>query len=161
MVELRRISEPAVSPAPAPAPIRTHDQRSSVHLVPSIYRDLRDAAQLAWWNQASPSLSRWYTDRGGEYKVRPLPELGLRRPVLHRWLAMRSSYGDFDWYHRRFQHDDAKLDCPCGNKKTPEHIALCPRAQVTIRHWPRGPRALSSRHEAIEYLRLLEPGEFA
>lgn len=70
-------------------------------------------------------------------------------------------HGDFDWYHRRFQHDDAKLTCSCGNKKTPEHIALCPLAHRTIRHWPRSPSRPTLRLEALQYLWLLEPGEFA
>ncbi|KAJ5934812.1 hypothetical protein N7466_004359 [Penicillium verhagenii] len=48
-----------------------------------------------------------------------------QQTTLHRWLALWSTYGDFDWYHRQYHHDDAKLTCSCGRHKSPEPIALC------------------------------------
>jgi hypothetical protein len=95
----------------------------------SICGGLRDDARAAWWTKASAKLSRWYRQWDFAYEVKPLPELDLHRPVLHRWLALRSSHRDFDWYHRRFQHEVAKLTCSCGRNKSPKHLALCTKAQ--------------------------------
>jgi ribonuclease HI len=129
----------------------------------TLFRKLRDDARAEWWAKASTALSRWYRqwDRHHVYEVKPLPELDLHRPVLHRWLALRSSHGDFHWYHRRFHHEDAKLTCSCGRNKSPEHLALCPKAQRSLRQWPRRPSSLSGKQEAIKYLQSLNAKEFA
>ncbi|KAG0158620.1 hypothetical protein PDIDSM_6135 [Penicillium digitatum] len=95
------------------------------------------------------------------YEIDSLPELELRRPALHRWLALRSSHGDFDWYHRKFKHEDAKLDCSCGRRKSPERLALCHKTQKSFRHWPkRPPTPPTDRIEAVAYLRSLDPKQF-
>ncbi|KAG0156216.1 hypothetical protein PDIDSM_3393 [Penicillium digitatum] len=110
----------------------------------SIFRELRNEARLRWWDTVSQKLSQWYRRWSDTYEIDSLPELELRRPALHRWLALRSSHGDFDWYHRKFNHEDAKLDCSCGRRKSPEHLALCHKPQRSFRHWPKRPRHLQT-----------------
>ncbi|KFZ23436.1 hypothetical protein V502_02085, partial [Pseudogymnoascus sp. VKM F-4520 (FW-2644)] len=88
----------------------------------SVFYDLRKEAQLSWWAQSSTKLSNGYKKWNLEYRVTPLPELDLPRATLHRFLSIRSSHGDFSWYHTKFAHEDAKLLCSCSYKKTPEHI---------------------------------------
>ncbi|KAG0155525.1 hypothetical protein PDIDSM_1102 [Penicillium digitatum] len=96
----------------------------------SIFRELRNEARLRWWDTVSQKLSQWYRRWSDTYEIDSLPELELRRPALHRWLALRSSHGDFDWYHRKFNHEDAKLDCSCGRRKSLEHLALPQNPEV-------------------------------
>ncbi|KAG0152946.1 hypothetical protein PDIDSM_1905 [Penicillium digitatum] len=106
-------------------------------------------------------FSQWYRRWSDTYEIDSLPELELRRPALHRWLALRSSHGDFDWYHRKFNHEDAKLDCSCGRRKSPEHLALCHKTQRSFRHWPkRPPTSPTDGIEAVAYLRSLDPKQF-
>ncbi|KAG0155361.1 hypothetical protein PDIDSM_936 [Penicillium digitatum] len=127
----------------------------------SIFRELRNEARLRWWDTVSQKLSQWYRRWSDTYEIDSLPELELRRPALHRWLALRSSHGDFDWYHRKFNHEDAKLDCSCGRRKSPEHLALCHKTQRSFRHWPkRPPTPPTDRTEAVAYLRSLDPKQF-
>ncbi|KAG0152997.1 hypothetical protein PDIDSM_1956 [Penicillium digitatum] len=127
----------------------------------SIFRELRNEARLRWWDTVSQKLSQWYRRWSDTYEIDSLPELELRRPALHRWLALRSSHGDFDWYHRKFNHEDAKLDCSCGRLKSPEHLALCHKTQRSFRHWPkRPPTPPTDRTEAVAYLRSLDPKQF-
>ena len=76
---------------------------------------------------------------GASYVVKPLPELGLPCSILHRLLALRTSHGDFSWYHRKFSHIDASLTCSCGQLKTPEHIVLCRKTKAAFRFWPQKP----------------------
>ncbi|KAJ5909173.1 hypothetical protein N7495_001855 [Penicillium taxi] len=59
-----------------------------------------------------------------EYHIKPTAAFDLSRPTLHRWLALRSGHRDFDWYYRKFHHDDAKLECSCGRKNTKAHSTL-------------------------------------
>lgn len=65
------------------------------------------------------NLSVYYKKWELPYVVKPLPELSLPRSILHRLLAIRTGHGDFSWYHTKFNHEDAKLDCSCGQPKTP------------------------------------------
>src|SRR5271168_525072 len=69
--------------------------------------------------------SRWYKKWGLDYQMKLPPELNLPRATLHRLLAIRSSHGDFSWYHTKFNHKDAKLVCSCGQPKSPEHLVFC------------------------------------
>lgn len=104
----------------------------------SVFYDLRKEAQLSWWAQSSTKLSNGYKKWNLEYRVTPLPELDLPRATLHRFLSIRSSHGDFSWYHTKFAHEDAKLLCSCGHKKTPEHIVHCRKTTTAsqFRKWP-------------------------
>jgi hypothetical protein len=133
----------------------------------SLCRDMRNKAQLSWWGSASQQLSRWYKKWEIDYEVRPLPELELRRPVLHRWLAIRSSHGDFSAYHTRLQHDDAKLVCSYGSNKTPEHLVLCRKSKRRFHRWPDHPLLPLSPKSFAELLQVrillqgLHPLEYA
>ncbi|QQK40076.1 putative RNA-directed DNA polymerase from transposon X-element [Penicillium digitatum] len=135
--------------------------QEGINGIRSIFRELRNEARLRWWDTVSQKLSQWYRRWSDTYEIDSLPELELRRPALHRWLALRSSHGDFDWYHRKFNHEDAKLDCSCGRRKSPEHLALCHKTQRSFRHWPkRPPTPPTDRTEAVAYLRSLDPKQF-
>lgn len=106
------------------------------------------------------------TSRHLEYRVTPLPELDLPRATLHRFLSIRSSHGDFSWHHTKFAHEDAKLLCSCGHKKTPEHIVHCRKTTTAsqFRKWPqRPPMPPTSRATGIDYLTRLmaKPADFA
>ncbi|EDN05447.1 predicted protein [Histoplasma mississippiense (nom. inval.)] len=93
-----------------------------------------------------------------EYQVKAPPELTMPRHALHRWLALRSSHGDFSWYHRRFQHADARLTCVCGHNKSPEHLVLCRHSQRHFLHWPKRPAARPhNRATAVAYLGVSDP----
>lgn len=53
------------------------------------------------------------------------PELELPRWLLHRLIAARTGHGDFASYHRRFRHEDAILECVCGQETSPTHFVRC------------------------------------
>ena len=130
----------------------------------SIFRALRRDAQCSWWAKCSTKLSTWYKKWGLDYRVKPLPELDLPRLTLHHLLALRSSHGDFSWYHRKFAHDDAKLTCSCGQPKTPEHLLRCRKTRTAFRFWPQRPHSIpSTEKECIDYLSRLmsKPPDFA
>jgi hypothetical protein len=96
--------------------------------------------------------------------VKPLPELDLPRATLHRLLAIRSSHGDFHWYHTKFQHADANLFCSCGLRKAPEHLVCCRKTQTAFKYWPQRPSAPpTSLAEGFVYLTCLlaKPTDFA
>ncbi|KAI1676233.1 polyprotein [Pyrenophora tritici-repentis] len=91
-------------------------------------------ARAAWWNSAKSKLSNWYTQWKLPYQpTRPPQELELTRPTLARLLAIRTSHGDFAWYHRKFHHDNATLECSCGRPKTPctSHYVGKPQQQTS------------------------------
>ena len=60
--------------------------------------------------------------------------------MLHRLLAIRTQHGDFRWYHEKFQHEDANLDCTCGKPKSPSHIVSCRKTRRLFHLWPQPPR---------------------
>jgi hypothetical protein len=128
------------------------DQASkpTVSGIRSIFRKLRNEAQLSWWTQRSAKLSNWYKKWNLDYNVTPLLEL----------------QGDFSWYHTKFAHKGAQLLCSCGRHKTPEHIVHC-RKTTTLskfRQWPQRPPAPpSSLTTGIDYLSRLmaKPSDFA
>ena len=130
----------------------------------SIYRQHRHFAQQAWWEKVSPKLSKWYAKWGLDYKVGLPKELDLPRATLHRLLAIRSSHGDFAWYHRKFRHEDANLACSCKREKDPTHIVRCRKTARKLGHWPLKPKTpFHSEPEAISYLSqvMLDPEDFA
>ncbi|KAI0999179.1 hypothetical protein K3495_g9015, partial [Podosphaera aphanis] len=121
--------------------------------ISSIAHELRGIARTEWWEKASKNLSAWYTNWQAPYLVRTLPELSLSRRVLHRLLAIRSSHGDFEWYHRKFKHENAKLVCSCGRAKTPDHSVRCRKSKKLFARWPlRPPLPPNSRVEGLSYL---------
>ena len=131
----------------------------------TIARSLRNQARMDWWERCSSKLSSWYKNWDTTYTVKPLPELSLPRPILHRFLALRSAHGDFAWYHTKFRHENAELNCSCGRAKTPEHLVMCRKTHKpsVFRQWPaKPPEPPSTRMEGIAYLQSLmaKPLEF-
>ena len=111
-------------------------------------------SQQTWWLERKRKLSKWYKSWKLDYTPRRSPdELDLPRATLARLLSIRSSHGDFAWYHRRFKHDNANLTCSCGREKTPEHLVLCRKTIGAFGRWPlRPPIPPSSRSEGLAYI---------
>ncbi|RYC58905.1 hypothetical protein CHU98_g7303 [Xylaria longipes] len=86
-------------------------------------RILKGVRENYWKDMCTRKLSRRYLGWRLDYTLKCHPELtALTRMELHRWLAARTGHGDFDWYHRRFNHTEATLECSCGDKKAPGHF---------------------------------------
>ncbi|EDN09818.1 predicted protein [Histoplasma mississippiense (nom. inval.)] len=116
--EADRLAKQAVSSTAAP--VYGLEATPTVSGVRTVAKQLSQETRRKWWSGACGKLSDWY--RGWsfsrptvEYQVKAPPELTMPRHALHHWLALRSSHGDFSWYHRRFQHADARLICVCGH----------------------------------------------
>ena len=138
--------------------------KPTVSGIRSIFRNLRRDAQCSWWTKCSTKLSVWYKKWGLDYQVKSLPELELPRATLHCLLAIRSSHGDFHWYHTKFQHTDANLFCSCGFCKTPVHLVCCRKTKTAFRYWPQRPFAPPTcLVEGFAYLTCLlaKPTDFA
>ena len=75
----------------------------------------------SYWIENAPQQ---YRDLSISLDKRP-HELSLPRTTLGRLLAARSGHGDFSQYRERFRHEDAKLECSCGRRKTPHHFYYC------------------------------------
>lgn len=123
----------------------------------------RSAAEI-WWAQKEPNLSERYKRWELRYKLGPLKELDLPRATLHRLLAARSGHGDFKWYHVKYKHEDAILDCTCGRAKTPSHIVFCRKNRETFASWPLKPASPpKNQTEGQAYLQklLASPKDFA
>jgi len=132
----------------------------------SIFRTLRREAQSSWWARCSTKLSPQYRKWDLDYRVTPPPELELPRSTLHRLLAIRSTHGDFSWYHRRFNHTEANLSCSCGKPKDPTHLVRCRKTAKRFARWPLKPYSRvppTTPKEAHGYLRglLAKPTDFA
>jgi len=130
----------------------------------TIMRELRDIARKSWWDEKSQKLSAWYRAWHLSYTVKKPKELDLPRTVLHRLLALRTSHGDFHWYHTKFRHEDANNHCTCGGRKSPDHLVRCRKAQRHFSRWPQRPDLPpTSRAEGLSYLRVLleAPKDFA
>ena len=87
--------------------------------------------------------------------MKPMPELGLSRPILHRLLVIHFPHGDFVWYHQKFSHADVKLTCSCGRPKDPKHIVHCRKTARKFAQWPQKPRTRvppTTATEAFSYL---------
>jgi len=84
----------------------------------------------SYWAENAPQQ---YRDLSIGLDKRP-HELSLPRATLGRLLAARTGHGDFAQYHERFGHDDAKLECSCGNLKTPHHFYYCRKGRKTFPH---------------------------
>jgi len=98
----------------------------------TIARGMLRSIEHSWWKARREKLSDWYRQWSLPYKVAPQEELSLNRPTLARLLAIRTMHGDFAWYHKKFRHDNAILQCSCGKDKSPDHIVHCRR---TVRHF--------------------------
>jgi hypothetical protein len=132
--------------------------------VPACAREIKRRAALAWWETASSRLSAQYRRWELSYAVKPLPELELPRSTLHRLLAVRTGHGDFSWYHTKFNHDDATLECSCGMPKTPDHLVHCKKIFRYLHNWPFKPkRPPRNSTEGWRYIKRLteKPQRFA
>jgi ribonuclease HI len=130
----------------------------------SVAKRLLNSARQDWWDARKTNLSTWYNQWNLPYITTKTPqELELPRPTLARLLAIRSKHGDFAWYHKKFKHDDALLQCSCGRTKTPEHIVRCRKMAASFNKWPLRPISPpSTPKEGLEYLALLlsQPRDF-
>jgi len=145
-------------------PTEGPEARPSISGIRSQAKDQKDAARTSWWDTHHATLSSSYRRWDLEYKTKAPPELSLPRPTLHHLIALRTAHGDFAWYHRKFQHDTAQLDCSCGRPKTPTHLVLCRKTRTRFRHWPERPSAAPScTGEAVSYIKQLirKPPAFA
>lgn len=148
------------NPKPCNDPL---SQQPTICGIRSEARKLKQDAAAAWWASVEPKLSAKYRKWCLNYRVHLPIELGLPRPTLHRLLALRTGHGDFEWYHNKFHHEDAELNCSCGGIKTPEHLVHCPRVVRYLAKWPFKPRRPPrTQKEGEGYLmRLLQqPREF-
>lgn len=65
-----------------------------------------------WWREFCPSR---YQDINFQMRRR---KLSLSRLLLYHLISTRTGHNDFAEYHRRFNHQDANLECEC-NLPTP------------------------------------------
>ena len=154
------------------ADLEAHDPQEPSHLaaeptVTGLRTDARTqmyGAQLDWWKDKRPKLSKWYKKWELPYSTTSPEELTLSRPILAKLLAIRTKHGDFAWYHRKYKHDDAELLCSCGKDKSPEHLVHCPRMRRWFTQWPARPAwPPANTKEGITYLQglLSNPEDFA
>ena len=125
-----------------------------------IRRNLRGIRRHSW-EQVKATLSARYNAWKLPYDpLNHQTELEvLTRVQLSYYLAIRTGHGDFAWYHRKFNHENAEIHCTCGYSKTPEHIVMCRKVQGSYSKWPwpgeRPRHKPQTRREKIEYLREL------
>ncbi|KAI1508106.1 Exo-endo-phos-2 multi-domain protein [Pyrenophora tritici-repentis] len=129
----------------------------------TVGRRLLEHTRDTWWKDKSSRLSAWYTQWQLPYDTRRTPAaLWLPRRILAKVLMIRSTHGDFEWYHRKFNHEDTSK-CLCGRPKTPEHLVFCKRATTHFKKWPLRPIVPPrTRQEGLAYLAQLidQPQEF-
>ncbi|KAL1971404.1 hypothetical protein VTN31DRAFT_2380 [Thermomyces dupontii] len=139
-----RLARQATLPDTSPPAQQTPEATPTASSLRTICKRLRQETEEGWWKKTLPELSNWYrlwiASSSRQYSTKTPPELHLPRPTLHRWLAIRSSHGDFKAYHERFQHREARLTCSCGNSKN---------------HPP------ANKAEAVAYLKSLQPRDFS
>jgi ribonuclease HI len=125
---------------------------------------LKHSAAATWWDAHQHKLSKRYTRWSLRYSTRPPRELELPRATLHKLLALRTGHGDFEWYHKKFNHLDAVLTCNCGCPKTPEHLVHCRWIRHTFKDWPDKPDSLPKDYaQGFSYMQTLtaKPSNFA
>ena len=125
--------------------------------VRSYARAIKSEAAALWWARKSTLLSERYRQWALDYKICTPKELALPRATLHRLLALRSGHGDFKWYHEKFKHENAVLECLCGRAKTPDHLVHCRLTQQYLYKWPLKPATAPRTREAGHvYLKALQ-----
>ncbi len=123
-----------------------------------IARSKTDKHFTEWWEQRLAVRQRYERLGFKTASLRCPAELRLPRPILHHLLAMRSGHGDFEWYHRKFNHKDVTT-CSCGRPKTPEHIVHCRKTTRLRDKWPIFKPTPATPHEY--WLRLISsPKDF-
>ncbi|XP_044715241.1 RNase H domain-containing protein [Hirsutella rhossiliensis] len=98
---------------------------------PPTYANIKRQAKAAarrdfqdWWSAGAPSS---YKSLGLKASLGCPPELHTKRQHLHHLLAARSGHGDFADYHERFNHEEARIACSCGRRKSPTHPSTAGR----------------------------------
>lgn len=134
---LADIAANPAQPRPCPDPLA---QQPTICGIRSEANAIKRAAAQRWWKGVSEKLSTRYQRWELPYKMKPPPELSLPRSTLHHLLAIRTGHGDFSWYHQRFKHEDANLECSCGYLKTPEHLVHCKKIYRYLWNWPFKPK---------------------
>lgn len=87
-----------------------------------------------WWELVAPAN---YVRLKLKALLKCPPELKyLSRRVLHHYLAARTGHGDFEWYHKKFNHDDYN-DYSCGSFKSQQHLVHCRKARESNSRWPK------------------------
>jgi hypothetical protein len=104
----------------------------------SIGKKLLKLAAINAWTSARTRLSRHYRKYCSDFTTsnKCPASLKLNRGTLGRWLALRTTHGDFNWYHERFQHEDFNPACTCGCIKSPAHVVHCTKARKFFKQWP-------------------------
>ncbi|XP_044716517.1 reverse transcriptase (RNA-dependent DNA polymerase) domain-containing protein [Hirsutella rhossiliensis] len=99
---------------------------------PPTYANIKRQAKAAarrdfqdWWAAGAPSS---YKSLELKASLGCPPELHTKRQHLHHLLAARSGHGDFADYHERFNHEEARIECSCGRRKSPTHPFYCRKA---------------------------------
>ncbi|KAL8367089.1 hypothetical protein RB599_010924 [Gaeumannomyces hyphopodioides] len=114
-------------------PVPQHT-KPTVAGVKALARKMSRDARNAWFEKNLPER---YKDIGLPPIPQRLPDaLQLHRRVLQRLIAAHTGHGDFDWYHRRFQHEDDN-PCRCGRNKSPSHPVFCRLARAKEKEWPK------------------------
>ncbi|KAM4063409.1 RNase H domain-containing protein [Hirsutella rhossiliensis] len=99
---------------------------------PPTYANIKRQAKAAarrdfqdWWAAGAPSS---YKSLELKASLGCPPELHTKRQHLHHLLAARSGHGDFADYHERFNHEEARIECSYGRRKSPTHPFYCRKA---------------------------------
>ncbi|KAK2933577.1 hypothetical protein FoTM2_004819 [Fusarium oxysporum f. sp. vasinfectum] len=122
-------------------------------------RETRDRHFRDWWQEALPRHRSYHALDLKTATLKCPRELSLPRGTLHHLLACRSTHGDFQSYHRRFNHKDA-TKCTCGRIKTPEHLVFCRKVQRLRSQWPQLKKEPQNNREYWSEL-IRQPERFA
>ncbi|KAM5357329.1 hypothetical protein ACJZ2D_016377 [Fusarium nematophilum] len=113
----------------------------------------------AWWVSEITTHERYQTLGLTAASLRCPRELELPHRILHRLLACRTGHGDFDWYHKMYNHDNTR-NCTCGGIKTTEHLVYCRKARKFRALWPKFKPEPQTLKEYWQHL-MASPKDFA
>lgn len=104
-------------------------------------RRLLRVARERHWDETKDGLSSRYKAWHLDYDFRvPRGARPTQADVkLQVYLAIRTEHGDFVWYHRKYDHDEAEFNCSARRRiKTPEHLVICSKTagRSTFDDWP-------------------------
>lgn len=87
-----------------------------------------------WWAKACPAR---YRDLDLLMRRRKPPKLALSRQLLHSLIAVRTVHGDFASCHENFKHEDATMECICGQTTSPTQFIRCRNHAFVVRKFGR------------------------